>query len=79
MQNGEYLDSVAGEKVVGIRDVTTGYDSAQPDKKCLLPLQSGHMITFSLANRCVFTLRTSGTEPKIKYATASWLAALFVS
>ncbi|KAI8853160.1 hypothetical protein BC829DRAFT_382994 [Chytridium lagenaria] len=28
---------------------------------------SSEMITFSLTNGCVFTLRTSGTEPKIKY------------
>ncbi|KAJ3248475.1 Phosphoglucomutase-3 [Chytriomyces hyalinus] len=28
---------------------------------------SSEMITFELANECVFTLRTSGTEPKIKY------------
>ena len=25
------------------------------------------LITFTLDNQCVFTLRTSGTEPKIKY------------
>ncbi|KAJ3217853.1 Phosphoglucomutase-3 [Dinochytrium kinnereticum] len=28
---------------------------------------SSEMITFTLTNGCVFTLRTSGTEPKIKY------------
>ncbi|KAJ3192785.1 Phosphoglucomutase-3 [Irineochytrium annulatum] len=28
---------------------------------------SSEMITFTLANGCIFTLRTSGTEPKIKY------------
>ncbi|KAJ3069633.1 Phosphoglucomutase-3 [Podochytrium sp. JEL0797] len=28
---------------------------------------SAEMVTFELANECVFTLRTSGTEPKIKY------------
>ncbi|KAJ3031039.1 UNVERIFIED_CONTAM: Phosphoglucomutase-3 [Siphonaria sp. JEL0065] len=33
-----------------------------------LPVSSSsEMITFELANECVFTLRTSGTEPKIKY------------
>lgn len=55
--------------------MTTGYDSAQADKKCLLPRQSGHMITFSLANRCVLTLRTSGTEPKIKWVVVLALRA----
>ncbi|KAJ3106385.1 Phosphoglucomutase-3 [Phlyctochytrium planicorne] len=28
---------------------------------------SSEMVTFTLTNGCVFTLRTSGTEPKIKY------------
>merc|ERR1719378_1614239 len=31
--------------------------------------QSSHMITFWLENGVVITLRTSGTEPKIKYYT----------
>jgi phosphomannomutase len=52
--------------VRGIRDVTTGYDSREPDSKCKWPKQSGQMITFYLENS-VITLRTSGTEPKIKY------------
>jgi phosphomannomutase len=52
--------------VVNIRDVTTGYDSREADKKCKWPIQSGQMITFYLANASI-TLRTSGTEPKIKY------------
>ena len=25
------------------------------------------LIKFTLENKCVFTLRTSGTEPKLKY------------
>lgn len=29
--------------------------------------QSNNMITFELDNDTIFTLRTSGTEPKIKY------------
>ncbi len=28
---------------------------------------NSQLITFTLDNRTVFTLRTSGTEPKIKY------------
>ena len=62
-----YPSTIAGVAVDVVRDVTTGYDSSTPDNVSDLPVQSGHMITFTLANRCVITLRTSGTEPKIKY------------
>ncbi|XP_065081833.1 phosphopentomutase [Ochlerotatus camptorhynchus] len=55
-------------KIESIRDLTTGYDSAQEDGKALLPSsKSSQMITFSFENGAVITLRTSGTEPKIKY------------
>ncbi|XP_028655222.1 glucose 1,6-bisphosphate synthase [Erpetoichthys calabaricus] len=54
--------------IVNIRDVTTGYDSSQQDKKSVLPVtKNSQMITFTFQNGCVATLRTSGTEPKIKY------------
>ncbi|XP_048365627.1 phosphopentomutase [Sphaerodactylus townsendi] len=54
--------------VSGVRDLTTGYDSDQPDKKAVLPSsKSSQMITFTFSNRGVATMRTSGTEPKIKY------------
>lgn len=57
-------------KVVGVRDLTTGYDDTKLDKKATLPVsKSSHMITFWLDNGVVITLRTSGTEPKIKYYT----------
>jgi len=57
-------------KVVGVRDLTTGYDDTKQDKKATLPVsKSSHMITFWLDNGVVITLRTSGTEPKIKYYT----------
>lgn len=53
-----------------IRDLTTGYDNNQPDNKAVLPVsKSSHMITFTLENGCEITIRTSGTEPKIKYYT----------
>ncbi|XP_072476557.1 phosphopentomutase isoform X2 [Notamacropus eugenii] len=55
-------------EVSGVRDLTTGYDSSQPDKKAILPTsKSSQMITFTFANGGVATMRTSGTEPKIKY------------
>ncbi|XP_019491543.1 PREDICTED: phosphoglucomutase-2 [Hipposideros armiger] len=55
-------------EISGIRDLTTGYDDSQPDKKAVLPTsKSSQMITFTFANGCVATMRTSGTEPKIKY------------
>ncbi|CAG0883843.1 unnamed protein product [Darwinula stevensoni] len=51
-----------------VRDLTVGYDSSQVNKKPILPTsKSSQMITFYLENGCVATLRTSGTEPKVKY------------
>ncbi|CAG9760995.1 unnamed protein product [Ceutorhynchus assimilis] len=55
-------------KIVSIRDLTTGYDNSQPDNKAILPVSSSsQMITFVFDNGLHITLRTSGTEPKIKY------------
>ncbi|XP_068085382.1 phosphopentomutase isoform X2 [Anabrus simplex] len=57
-------------KIVGIRDLTNGFDSTQPDQKAILPVSSSsQMVTFTFNNGLVATLRTSGTEPKIKYYT----------
>ncbi|XP_062545687.1 glucose 1,6-bisphosphate synthase [Armigeres subalbatus] len=54
--------------IESIRDLTTGYDSTQENGQALLPSSaSSQMITFSFENGAVITLRTSGTEPKIKY------------
>lgn len=56
--------------ISAVRDLTTGYDSNQPDKKAVLPTsRSSQMITFNFSNGGVATIRTSGTEPKIKYYT----------
>ncbi|KAM7412410.1 hypothetical protein PAMA_020006 [Pampus argenteus] len=67
---GLYPKTCGGVRIVHIRDVTTGYDSSQPDLRCVLPVtRSSQMITFTLQNGVVATLRTSGTEPKIKYYT----------
>nr|CAD7592928.1 unnamed protein product [Timema genevievae] len=61
--NGKY-------RITSVRDLTTGYDSNQHDKKAILPTsKSSQMITFTFNNGLVVTLRTSGTEPKIKYYT----------
>lgn len=55
-------------KIKNVRDLTTGYDDTQPDKKAVLPTSSSsEMITYYFENGCVITIRTSGTEPKIKY------------
>ncbi|XP_068144164.1 glucose 1,6-bisphosphate synthase [Drosophila tropicalis] len=55
-------------EIVHVRDLTTGYDSSTSDKKATLPISSSsQMITFTFKNGAVVTLRTSGTEPKIKY------------
>ncbi|OCT93418.1 glucose 1,6-bisphosphate synthase [Xenopus laevis] len=54
--------------ILHVRDVTTGYDSSQLNKKSVLPVsKSSQMVTFTFQNGCIATLRTSGTEPKIKY------------
>jgi phosphomannomutase len=61
--NGKY-------EVMFVRDLTSGYDSSQPDQRAVLPVsRSSQMITFTFKNGLVATLRTSGTEPKIKYYT----------
>ncbi|XP_043525549.1 phosphoglucomutase-2 isoform X2 [Frieseomelitta varia] len=54
--------------IIGVRDLTTGYDNTKPNNKAVLPIsKSSQMITFTFENGLVITLRTSGTEPKIKY------------
>ncbi|XP_061567199.1 phosphoglucomutase-2 [Cololabis saira] len=56
--------------ISGVRDLTTGYDDSQPGNKAVLPTSSSsQMITFTFSNGGVATMRTSGTEPKIKYYT----------
>ena len=43
-----YVDAIGGVKIVGIRDLTIGYDSTRPDKKPILPVsKSSHMITLT--------------------------------
>uniref|UniRef100_A0A8C5KWN8 Alpha-D-phosphohexomutase alpha/beta/alpha domain-containing protein n=1 Tax=Jaculus jaculus TaxID=51337 RepID=A0A8C5KWN8_JACJA len=55
-------------EISAVRDLTTGYDDSRPDKKAVLPTsKNSQMITFTFVNGGVATMRTSGTEPKIKY------------
>ncbi|XP_062244042.1 phosphoglucomutase-2 [Platichthys flesus] len=69
-QKDSYPSECGRFSISAVRDLTTGYDSNQPDKKAVLPTSSSsQMITFSFSNGGVATLRTSGTEPKIKYYT----------
>jgi len=61
VKNGQY-------PIKYVRDLTTGVDTSEPDGKSKLPTsKSSQMITFTFENGIVLTLRTSGTEPKIKY------------
>jgi len=70
---GAYPTEIAGLRITRVIDLTTGYDSGNaPSYKPTLPLSSGHMIQFEAerdlnALKIVLTVRTSGTEPKIKY------------
>lgn len=66
---GKYWEGVGGYKIRAIRDLTSpGFDSSTPDKRPTLPVSSStQMLTYEFENGCVLTLRTSGTEPKLKY------------
>ncbi|CAH8480454.1 unnamed protein product [Heterobilharzia americana] len=63
-----YPQKVGRFQINGIRDLTIGYDDHFPDFKPVLPVsKSSQLITFDFVNGVTLTLRTSGTEPKIKY------------
>ncbi|KAG9124379.1 Phosphoglucomutase-3, partial [Ceratobasidium sp. 392] len=74
-RSSTYPESIGGLNITGIRDLTTGheFDSSAPAPNYApsLPVSSAHMITFKAAGdkgtAIVLTIRTSGTEPKIKY------------
>ncbi|XP_065838577.1 phosphopentomutase-like [Oscarella lobularis] len=69
-KDDKYPRSLGQYRILHVRDLTTGYDDSKPDNKAILPTsKSSQMITFTFENGCVATLRTSGTEPKIKYYT----------
>lgn len=55
-------------EVTRVRDLNNGYDSGESNNKATLPSSSSSfMITFFIDDDITFTMRTSGTEPKIKY------------
>ncbi|XP_055375651.1 glucose 1,6-bisphosphate synthase [Condylostylus longicornis] len=63
-----YPKAIGEYNIKYIRDLTTGIDTAKSNGKAELPSSSStQMITFTFENGVVLTLRTSGTEPKIKY------------
>lgn len=63
-----YPTKIGNSTIKYVRDLTTGYDSSQPNNKAVLPLSTtSEMITFTLDNGNIVTIRGSGTEPKIKY------------
>ena len=65
-----YWSSCAGARVVSVKDVTKGFDTSAADGKSDLPVTpDSEMIMFEFDNGVSVTLRTSGTEPKIKFYT----------
>lgn len=79
--SGFYPVQLGKRRVRSLRDITTGYDSSESDQKLkALPVDaSGQMLSFELDTSdsegiegLVGTVRTSGTEPKIKYYLEGW-------
>lgn len=64
--SGQYWESVAGVRITRIRDVTTGF-TTEESASGLPTTPDSHMIMYDFGNGISCTLRTSGTEPKIKY------------
>jgi phosphoglucomutase len=59
--------SIGSRSIVRWRDLTLGYDSLGKNHVPDLPVDAtGQMITCELGDGAVFTVRGSGTEPKIK-------------
>ncbi|KAI9822295.1 MAG: Phosphoglucomutase-3 [Pycnora praestabilis] len=58
---------LGNRRILRWRDLTKGYDSATVDNLPLLPVsKDSQMITCELEGDVIFTVRGSGTEPKIK-------------
>ncbi|KAL1872492.1 hypothetical protein Plec18167_006610 [Paecilomyces lecythidis] len=69
IRNGSFSESktLGSFKILRWRDMTEGYDSGTPDGKPVLPVDStSQMLTLWLDRDVKFTLRGSGTEPKVK-------------
>ncbi len=63
-----YFDKCGEVSVSSIRDITSGVDINVPAGTGALPsTPDSQMIMFAFENGCTVTLRTSGTEPKVKY------------
>jgi phosphoglucomutase len=59
--------TIGSRRILRWRDLTLGYDSKSKDHKPDLPVDvTSQMITCELDDGAVFTVRGSGTEPKIK-------------
>lgn len=70
LKSGTSQLTICGSVVTALKDVTLGYDSSNADGSSDLPITSdSHMLMFGFANGVSLTLRTSGTEPKIKFYT----------
>lgn len=64
----QYPTEIGQYKIKYCRDLTVGTDTEQEDRRAVLPSsKSSQMITLTFENGVIITLRTSGTEPKIKY------------
>jgi phosphoglucomutase len=63
-----YPKTLGKRKVLKWRDLTLGYDSSTKDNTPLLPVdRDSQMITAEVEGDVRFTVRGSGTEPKIKF------------
>ena len=84
--NGNYGNTLGPWKISSMKDITLGYDSTESDKKLRsLPIDaSGQMLSFVLdttveggaseegIDGLIGTIRSSGTEPKIKAYLEGW-------
>lgn len=82
---GSYPSRLGEWRISRLKDITEGYDSVEEDGKlrCLPVDASGQMLSFEVDVRSggdggaalqglMGTVRSSGTEPKIKYYLEGW-------
>jgi len=68
LQDEGYPKHVGKYQVASVRDMTTGYDSAETDGQSRLPqTPESQMITLRFVDGSTCTFRNSGTEPKLKW------------